>query len=95
MAKAIPKALLEQVGLIKLMKRLPDVYSRSIFSSFVASVRPDLPSSRRAGTDAIGTAIHLPVRSARFVGRLLLLYFELEERLRRCSTPKGIDRRSW
>lgn len=38
MEKAIPKSLLEQVGISILMKRLPEIYSRSIFSSYVASV---------------------------------------------------------
>jgi glutamate dehydrogenase len=38
LSKAIPKALLEQVGLKTMMARLPEIYSRSIFSSFVASV---------------------------------------------------------
>lgn len=38
MTRALPKVLLEQIGLEKIMKRLPESYARSIFSSYVASV---------------------------------------------------------
>lgn len=38
MTKALPKVLLEQIGLEKIVQRLPESYARSIFSSYVASV---------------------------------------------------------
>lgn len=38
MSRAIPKSLLEQVGLETLMKRLPVNYAHSMFSSYLASV---------------------------------------------------------
>jgi glutamate dehydrogenase len=37
MGKAIPKTLVEKVGLDELLKRLPEPYQRAIFSSWVAS----------------------------------------------------------
>ena len=37
MKKAIPKTLVEQVGLEELLNRLPEPYQRAIFSSWVAS----------------------------------------------------------
>lgn len=37
MRKAIPKTLVEKVGLDELLKRLPEPYQRAIFSSWVAS----------------------------------------------------------
>jgi len=35
--KAVPKTLLEKVGLEEVMKRLPEFYQRALFSSWVAS----------------------------------------------------------
>ena len=43
MARAIPRALVDQVGLDTILERLPHTYAHSIFSSYVASVR--LPAS--------------------------------------------------
>ncbi|KAM0748372.1 NAD-specific glutamate dehydrogenase [Meredithblackwellia eburnea MCA 4105] len=37
MARAIPRALVEQVGLDVILERLPHIYAHSIFSSYVAS----------------------------------------------------------
>jgi len=37
MRKAIPKTLVDKVGLDELLKRLPEPYQRAIFSSWVAS----------------------------------------------------------
>jgi len=37
LASAIPKTLIDQVGLDVLVKRLPDTYLHSLFSSYVAS----------------------------------------------------------
>ena len=37
MSRAIPKTLVDQVGLDTLLKRLPEAYQKALFSSWVAS----------------------------------------------------------
>lgn len=37
MTKALPKVLLAEVGLDNILKRLPEVYARSMFASYIAS----------------------------------------------------------
>lgn len=48
MSRAIPRSLIDQVGLDTILERLPHTYAYSIFSSYVASVRrsPFLSLSR-------------------------------------------------
>ncbi len=45
MRRAIPKTLVDKVGLPALLKRLPEPYQRALFSSWVASHFVSVPSS--------------------------------------------------
>ena len=69
--RAVPKTLVEKVGLDTLMTRLPVTYQRALFSSWVSSHFVSAPSSVVcACADGIPD---LQVRRERIVGRLLPL----------------------
>jgi glutamate dehydrogenase len=54
MRRAIPKTLVDQVGLVALLERLPEPYQRALFSSWVASrfVRRSLAIALHMMTDS-------------------------------------------
>ena len=47
MQRAIPKTLIDRIGLDTLLQRLPEPYQRALFSSWVASHFVRLPALRR------------------------------------------------
>lgn len=73
MRRAIPKTLVEQVGLDELLRRLPEPYQRALFSSWVAShfvsPRPHFAPFLALGADVF--LADLQVRRERLERRLL------------------------
>jgi glutamate dehydrogenase len=71
MRRAIPKTLVDQVGLETLLKRLPEPYLRALFSSWVASHFVSFFSFIILFRDGAGEDADIQIRGKRFKCRFL------------------------
>jgi hypothetical protein len=92
--KAIPKSLVQEVGLETLMKRLPEAYQRALFSSWVGSNFVSILFGVFCGFLSLScfvrctSMVSMPPASISSISLVTLQAVSSKER-RRCSIPMG------